>query len=141
MTGVLISASCLFHFSLCPGSSSVSSILLYHIKTSQSKVHRTAASGVGRLGIVGHVTWWSGQVLALTLVSVPWAFQVPLHLTLSPPGVQPPPRRRLYPFSLSISVGQIMLLLSLISMRSMISQRLMTCRDRIPRGFRQITYK
>lgn len=62
---------------LCPGSSSVSSILLYHMKTRQWKVLRTAASGVGSLGSVDHVTWWSGPVLAFTLVSVSGLFRCP----------------------------------------------------------------
>lgn len=68
--------------------------------------------------------------------SVPWGFSGALALDLEPTeGLGP----HLYPFSLSISVGQILLVLSLISIRSMMSQRLMICRERIPKGLRALT--
>lgn len=128
VTVLLSSASCLY-LSFLSLSSLLTcfSLLLYHIKSSRLKVLRILVNRVGSLSSVGQATWWSGRVLALTLVSIPLGtFQAHLPLTLSP---QMDPGPCLYPFSFSISVGQIMLLLSLISIRSMMSQRLMTCRE------------
>lgn len=75
---------CFFHFSLCPDSSSVSRILIYHIKTSWLKVLMTVADGIGSLGSAGHMNWWWGWVLALIQDSVPWGISSALALDLEP---------------------------------------------------------
>ena len=49
-------------------------LVFYHIKTSWLKILRTTVSKIESLGSVGHVTWWSGPVQVLTLVSVPRGF-------------------------------------------------------------------
>lgn len=94
--------------------------LLNHIKTRQLKIQRTVAKEGGAWPALA--VWHGGQytLLAVPLVSVPCSCLQAFR------GSNPTP---LYPFSFSISMGQILLWLSLISISSMRSQRLMICRE------------
>lgn len=48
------------------------------------EVLRVTVNKVGRLGSVGHMTWWSGPVLTLRLVSVPRGLSDTLALGFEP---------------------------------------------------------